>query len=135
MKLPAMNSILKSSESSETSTPAPTADGDPSQKFFQMLSEIIAVYRKTDEEMKQTILEEKKLSEKGLKTMISGPIDTPNANDISEETKAKVLEDVRKKDQHENLFGRFKNQQEASADDMISQLKARMKLKNIKSEE
>eukprot|EP00604_Paraphysomonas_vestita_P000147 CAMPEP_0174825546 /NCGR_PEP_ID=MMETSP1107-20130205/42863_1 /TAXON_ID=36770 /ORGANISM="Paraphysomonas vestita, Strain GFlagA" /LENGTH=67 /DNA_ID=CAMNT_0016057259 /DNA_START=2442 /DNA_END=2645 /DNA_ORIENTATION=+ len=64
--------------------------------------------------------------------MTSGPIDDSSTNEISEETKEKLLEDQRKKDQHENLFGRFKNQQEASAADMISQLTAKMKLKKLR---
>jgi len=129
IKLPSINSTI-----GDPSSSAPTAsnDGDPSQKFFQMLSEIITIYRKTDEEMKQILIDEKKSMEKGVKTMTSGPIDDSSTNEISEETKEKLLEDQRKKDQHENLFGRFKNQQEASAADMISQLTAKMKLKKLR---
>jgi hypothetical protein len=103
---------------------------DPGQKFFQMLSQITTQYRKADEEMKQWLIEESKRI--SLKSQPSQDNETSNSSGPSaqdESNEKRLLEDLRKKDTDENLFGRFRNQQEASADDMISQLKAKMKLK------
>lgn len=102
---------------------------DSSQKFFQLIAQITSVYRKTDEEMKQWLIEESKtLPLKSQPSMESPVVDT------HEELTEKLLEEQRKKDTDENLFGRFRNQQEASADDMISQLKAKMKLKKLRTD-
>jgi hypothetical protein len=98
---------------------------DPGQKFFQMLSQIITQYRKADEEMKQWLIEESKRT--SIRSQPSLDENGTSAQDESSEKR--LLEDLRKKDTDENLFGRFRNQQEASADDMISQLKAKMRLK------
>jgi hypothetical protein len=106
---------------------------DPSQKFFQMLSQITSQYRKTDEEMKQWLLEESKhMSLKSQPSLESGSQEDSSA--AAAAANQAYLEDLRKKDTDENLFGRFRNQQEASADDMISQLKAKMKLKKMKAD-
>jgi hypothetical protein len=103
---------------------------DPSQKFFQLLSQITLQYRKTDEEMKQMLLEESKhVGNLKSQPSLEGAMDPQE-----ESSREAYLEDLRKKDTDENLFGRFRNQQEASADDMISQLKAKMKLKKLKSD-
>lgn len=103
---------------------------DPSQKFFQMISQITSTYRKTDEEMKQWLIEESK----NLPTLKPQLSMDSQAGDPQEEMTDKLLEEQRKKDTDENLFGRFRNQQEASADDMISQLKAKMKLKKLRAD-
>ena len=103
---------------------------DPSQKFFQMVSQITIQYRKADEEMKQWLLDESK----NLPTLRSQTSVDSTVDPQEDSSREAYLEDLRKKDTDENLFGRFRNQQEASADDMISQLKAKMKLKKLKAD-
>jgi hypothetical protein len=103
-----------------------TETGDSAQKFFATISEVVSLFKKVNDEVKQWLLEEEKAKQQAAKAREA---DSNSKNGHLSDVEEDIVEVKSDVDTHQNLFDRFKNQQEASADDIISQLKAKMKLR------
>eukprot|EP00603_Paraphysomonas_imperforata_P015405 CAMPEP_0114476932 /NCGR_PEP_ID=MMETSP0104-20121206/15052_1 /TAXON_ID=37642 ORGANISM="Paraphysomonas imperforata, Strain PA2" /NCGR_SAMPLE_ID=MMETSP0104 /ASSEMBLY_ACC=CAM_ASM_000202 /LENGTH=1256 /DNA_ID=CAMNT_0001651763 /DNA_START=82 /DNA_END=3854 /DNA_ORIENTATION=- len=98
-----------------------SADEDLSKSFFTTIVEIISLMKKSSDDVDKWQEQERKAAEKAAKTASKGA-----GIDQSEK-------EVDKKDQ-QNIFGNFRNQQQASSDDIILQLKKKMELRRLKAE-
>jgi hypothetical protein len=99
----------------------PSAEEDLSKGFFTTLVEIISLMRKSSDDVDKWMEQERKAAEKAAK------LESKSASSSSSE------KEVDKKDQ-QNIFGNFRDQQKASSDDIILQLKRKMELRRQKAE-
>lgn len=104
------------------------ADGDTCQAFFRTLAEVVHIFRRAVEDVDQWDAEEAKRLQRS-NTRESSVSPAPESSELKTDSDSQT-----RKDNHDNLFGRFRNQQEASTDDIINQLKAKMKLRKLKEE-
>jgi hypothetical protein len=110
---------------------------DQTQKFFSMIAEVVSVFKKAMEDIEQWRVEEQRAADaaeaaqqKAIRRSSLAAAASQSGADDGDEGERKA--DVEHQD---NLFGRFRNQQQASPDDIISQLKAKMKLKQMRTDE
>ncbi|CAE7548010.1 unnamed protein product, partial [Symbiodinium microadriaticum] len=107
---------------------------DQTQKFFSMLNEVVTAFKKAKDELEQWQVEAQKAVEVAQQRAVrrasiaAAKAEASPEDDVGGERKSDV-------EAQDNLFGRFRNQQNASPDDIISQLKAKMKLKQMRAEE
>ena len=103
----------------------PSADEDLSKGFFSTVVEIISLMKKASSDVDKLQEQERKVAEKAAKLANKGNLlGTPDSEGEKE---------VDKKSQ-QNIFGNFRNQQQASSDDIILQLKKKMELRRQKAE-
>lgn len=100
-----------------------SADEDLSKGFFTTITEIISLMKKSSDDVDKWQEQERKAAEKAAKIASKG---IGAGADHSEK-------EVDKKNQ-QNIFGNFRNQQQASSDDIILQLKKKMELRRQKAE-
>lgn len=98
-------------------------DEDLSKGFFTTIVDIISLMKKSSDDVEKWQEQERKAAEKAAKIASKG---AGVGADHSEK-------EVDKKDQ-QNIFGNFRNQQQASSDDIILQLKKKMELRRQKAE-
>lgn len=109
---------------------------DQTQKFFTMIAEVVSVFRKAMEDIEQWRVEDQRAADAAeaaqqkaiRRSSLAAATSAVDRGDEEGEKKSDV-------EQQDNLFGRFRNQQQASTDDIISQLKAKMKLRQMKGDE
>lgn len=101
---------------------------DVSKGFFGTLVEIISLTGKASDDVDRWQEQERKAAEKAAK------LESKNVNACGTKSGDTSVEEVDKKDQ-QNIFGNFRDQQKASSDDIILQLKKKMDLRRQKAEQ
>jgi hypothetical protein len=105
-----------------------SSDEDLSKGFFTTIVEIISLTKKSSEDVDKWIEQDRKAAEKAAKLESKQSASSAKASSSSSSEK-----EVDKKDQ-QNIFGNFRDQQQASSDDIILQLKKKMELRRLKAE-
>ena len=110
--------------------------GDQTQKFFCMLNDVVGTFKKAVEELDGWRAEDQRTAEAAQqKATRRASLAAAKGESQVEEKGSGGAEPKADVEAQDNLFGRFRNQQNASPDDIISQLKAKMKLKQMRAEE
>lgn len=105
---------------------------DQTQKFFKMIADVVSAFKKAAEEIEQWRIEEQRAAEAAQQKAIRRASLAAASSVADDDDDAGGRTDL---EQQDNLFGRFKSQQNASPDDIISQLKAKMKLKQLRHDD
>ena len=104
-----------------------SSEEDLSKGFFMTIVEIISLSRKSSDEVDKWAEQERKAAEKAAKLNSKSSASSAKTASSSSE------KEIDKKDQ-QNIFGNFRDQQQASSDDIILQLKKKMELRRQKAE-
>ena len=97
-----------------------SSEDDLSKNFFSTIVEIISLIKKSSDDVEKWLQQERIANEKAMK------LESKSNNSTSE--------GVLDKKSQQNIFGNFRDQQKASSDDIILQLKKKMERRRQKAE-